>query len=97
MEILAMGSPSRFSNLHHPLEIPRQDLYRYMESLMRAVEDGAAGGEYFPLRNVDEHEHENDIGSGDDARLKQLGYKRELSRSLSCVFFSMHLYIIFCF
>ncbi|TXG57301.1 hypothetical protein EZV62_018614 [Acer yangbiense] len=54
-----------------------------MESLMRAVEDGAAGGEYFPLRNVDEHEHENDIGSGDDARLKQLGYKRELSRSLS--------------
>ncbi|KAK4841349.1 hypothetical protein QYF36_003069 [Acer negundo] len=55
-----------------------------MESLMRVVEDGA-GGEYFPLRNLEEHEQENDIGSGDDARLKQLGYKRELSRSLSAI------------
>ncbi|KAK3189382.1 hypothetical protein Dsin_028943 [Dipteronia sinensis] len=56
-----------------------------MESVMRVLEDGAAavGGDYFPLRNVDEHEH--DIVSGDDTRLKQLGYKQELSRSLSAI------------
>ncbi|KAK1552735.1 hypothetical protein Q3G72_022617 [Acer saccharum] len=30
-------------------------------------------------------EHEHDIVSGDDARLKQLGYKQELSCSLSAI------------
>ncbi|KAK4842329.1 hypothetical protein QYF36_019737 [Acer negundo] len=32
-----------------------------------------------------EHEHEHDIVPGDDARLKQLGYKQELSRSFSAI------------
>ncbi|KAL5761207.1 hypothetical protein ACOSQ2_020045 [Xanthoceras sorbifolium] len=61
-----------------------------MENVIRVLENGAVAaggdggaGEYFHLRNEDENE--NDIVSADDARLKQLGYKQELSRSLSAI------------
>ncbi|XP_059655459.1 amino-acid permease BAT1-like [Cornus florida] len=38
-----------------------------------------AGGPYYPLRNHD------DVSVSDDSRLNQLGYKQELSRSLSAI------------
>ncbi|KAK9226735.1 hypothetical protein WN943_011783 [Citrus x changshan-huyou] len=47
---------------------------------IRVLEEAvsAAGGHYIPLRNGDDA-----ALSYDDARLIQLGYKQELSRSLS--------------
>ena len=38
-------------------------------------------GVYLPLRNDD-----GIVNASDDSRLKQLGYKQELSRTLSCVY-----------
>lgn len=52
---------------------------------IRVLEEAvsAAGGHYIPLRNGDDA-----AVSYDDARLIQLGYKQELSRSLSRVCFT---------
>lgn len=54
-------------------------VYEKMESGIRILEDA---GPYLPLQNAGAN-----IGS-DGNRLKQLGYKQELSRRLSCVSFS---------
>ncbi|KAJ0037588.1 hypothetical protein Pint_22074 [Pistacia integerrima] len=40
---------------------------------------------YLPLR-IGEEDPDLEVVSSDDFRLKQLGYKQELSRNLSCVF-----------
>lgn len=55
----------------------------------------AAAGVYLPLRNNGEDINAG-AGSYDDARLNQLGYKQELSRSLSCVRF-LDFFTCFCF